>query len=305
MIRRRIVEEEQQTDRWLISYADFITLLFAFFVVMYSISSVNEGKYKVMSESLTAVFDSPERSTKPLQVGDINRLPNDISGNNTDPTGAEIDGNTEIDQWGGVTSDKDIDTLKTINNDLAVMLETIVDEGLIDIKMTEDWLEISMNSGLLFKPGSDQLARSAKTLISNIAQVLVNTKNEIRVRGYTDNIPITSTFRSNWALSSARAIAVMELLIQQGVNSFQLAAEGYGEFRPIADNNTRDGRAKNRRVVIAVSKQRVDKELVEALKAASLKQQKDEEPEIELVRQKDGSLLIRVQAKDKNSQGSE
>jgi chemotaxis protein MotB len=305
MIRRRIVEEEQQTDRWLVSYADFITLLFAFFVVMYSISSVNEGKYKVMSQALTAVFDSPERSTKPIQIGDINKLPTDVTGSDTDPSGAEIDGNTEIDRWGGVSSDKDIDTLKTINNDLAVMLETIVDEGLIDLKMTEDWLEISMNSGLIFKPGSDQLARSAKPLISNIAQVLVNSKNEIRVRGYTDNIPIKSTFRSNWALSSARAIAVMELLIQQGVNSYQLAAEGYGEFRPIADNNTRDGRAKNRRVVIAVSKQNVDKAFVDALKAASLnQQQKDEEPEIELIRQEDGSLLIRVKSKENKSQGS-
>jgi chemotaxis protein MotB len=305
MIRRRLVEEEQQTDRWLVSYADFITLLFAFFVVMYSISSVNEGKYKVMSEALTKVFDSPERSTKPIQVGVINRVDTDISGDDKDPTGAEIDGNTEIDQWGGVTSDQDIDTLKTISNDLAIMLESIVEEGLIDLKMTEDWLELSMNSGLIFKPGSDKLASSAKPLISNIAQVLVDSKNEIRVRGYTDNIPISSTFRSNWALSSARAIAVMELLIQQGVNSFQLAAEGYGEFRPIADNNTRDGRAKNRRVVIAVSKKNVDQKFVDALKSASLKQQKESEPEIELIRQEDGSLLIRIQAKEEKSQGNE
>ncbi len=310
MLRRKYEDDDLKTDRWLISYADFITLLLAFFVVMYSISSVNDGKYRVLSQAIMSAFQNPERSLQLIQQGNINRAEFPVEGDVLDPVGAELDGNTQFDLDGGVSEASEFQRLVALNQKLESNLDQLVANDLVNLKLTDDWLEISIKSGLLFKSGSDRLTESAVPLIESVSETLSGIPNELRVRGYTDNVPIDSEyFQDNWQLSSSRAIAVMNLMFANGISPYQTIAEGYGEFSPIADNNTREGRAKNRRVVIAVSKTGAltDDKVEELKKNEALTnieippvepepQESILETEIkfELTRMEDGSLRIRA-----------
>jgi len=329
MLKRRYLEDDEKTDRWLISYADFITLLLAFFVVMYSISSVNDEKYRMLSQAFMTAFEKPERSLQVIQQGDINRTDNMVQGDNLDPVGAELDGNTQFDLTGGDTEEAKEQRLALINQKLQSNLAELINNDLVNLNLKNDWLLITIKSGLLFRSGSNKLVDSAKPVIESVSQTLNDTQNEIRVRGYTDNVPIDSEyFESNWTLSSARAIAVMNLMFDNGISPYQVVAEGYGEFSPIADNNTKEGRAKNRRVVIAVSKNRgrvpivsftggeieqpvdegVNTELNNQETTNTVEQPVVKEPEVELeiTRLADGTLRIRAKEPEvKKEDGSQ
>lgn len=271
MARKKRVEEHVNHERWLVSYADFITLLFAFFVVMYSISSVNEGKYRVLSDTLEAVFTDPAKSKDPIQVGDLlrgegkqtpepraketplnvlelapiempilpppNAMPPELIDNHTPPPVDE-----EI-----------IRTIKDISKQLNNALSDLIANDDVIIKQGEDWLELEMKSNVLFYSGESRLETTAVPIIGKVANILSTSANPIQVEGFTDNNPInTPRFPSNWELSAARAASVVHLLDRYGLDPSRMSAIGYGEFQPVADNSTEEGRQKNRRVVLVV-----------------------------------------------------
>ncbi|WMS87694.1 flagellar motor protein MotD [Pleionea litopenaei] len=252
MLRKSQVEEEDEnTDRWLVSYADFITLLFAFFVVMYSISQINQGKYRILSQSLLSAFDSPEKSRLPIQEGDINRsktMPDQPLPITRNKEGGAKDEPIEE----NYLSSEEFDRIETALNQ---QLSELIKADLVSIKRTKNWLEIDLSSAILFESGSDRLTQSAQVVIEEIAKTLRNNKQIVSVRGHTDNIPIeTEQFRSNWALSAGRAVAVVRLLQRLAIPPQRLQALGFGEFQPLESNATAEGRAKNRRVTIAISR---------------------------------------------------
>lgn len=252
MIRRRRIEEDDQhnSERWLISYADFITLLFAFFVVMYSVSSVNEGKYKVLSETLTGVFNAPQRSFRPIELGDqpstaVPAAEDDV----IQPPVTEAPRNPSVDEEGRT------EALRAMADKLALEFDELIGQGVVTVESNEAWLELSLRNSLLFSSGDAEPHYDAFPVIETIASVLVNRDNAIRVEGFTDNQPIrTNAYPSNWELSAARAAAVVRMLIMEGVAAERLAAIGYGQHQPVAGNDTEEGRRRNRRVVLLVSR---------------------------------------------------
>jgi len=324
MLRRKRVEDPQHADRWLISYADFITLLFAFFVVMYSISQVNEGKYRILSESLVTAFDLPDKSLQPIQVGEINRTDVPYHDTENDKPGSVLPG----DQSSG-NSTADINELAQLNatakqtqqefkqleKSLDKGLQNLIDQGVVKIKASEDWIEIELPSGLLFRSGSDKLGASANLLIRDVSDIINKSSNLIRIRGFTDNVPVEGgRFSSNWDLSASRSVSVVQLLQSLGVDPNRLAIEGYGEYAPVSDNVSELGRSKNRRVVIAISRfirgkktplpknKNPDNAIQNDASSKSQNKSQNEEDQFELIRGADGRLIIR--GKDKPTSGN-
>lgn len=254
MARRKKHEEPENHERWLVSYADFITLLFAFFVVMYSISSVNEGKYRVLSDTLEAVFSDPVRSKNPIQLGEVSRGEGDLSAAPGEPE--EVDYKIELPEIPNrppPATEDDIRTINDLTQQLTGALEDMIESEDVTIKQGEDWLELEIKSRVLFQSGESRLERAAVPVIGKIADILQTSANPIQVEGFTDNNPISTTrFPSNWELSAARAASVVHLLDRYGIQPDRMSAIGYGEYKPIADNQTEQGRQKNRRVVLVV-----------------------------------------------------
>lgn len=221
-MRRRALDLEPKVnhERWLVSYSDFVTLLFAFFVVMYSVSQVNEEKYKKLSVTLNEAFS------------DSSAPKNESVKNNIEKTA----------------------TLSQLEKKLRDTMEGVPVIGEISLSANENWLELSLSSELLFESGSAQASDGAEEIFKRISQSLGSHENEIQIQGHTDNVPINNEyFTDNWALSSARAIAIVNYFSSQGVEPKRLSAVSLGEHRPIASNDTLEGRMKNRRVVIRVS----------------------------------------------------
>ena len=244
MARRRHQEEHENHERWLVSYADFITLLFAFFVVMYSISSINEGKYKVLSESLVGVFSEPERAIKPIPIGEEKPR-------TTEPDRSMIEDNPNS----STSSEDPSDPLQQIASSMRDAFGDLIASEQLTVRGNELWIEIELNSSLLFPSGDAVPNEMAFTLIEKVAKILAPYENPIHVEGFTDNLPIsTAQYPSNWELSTARAASIVRMLAMDGVNPGRLAAVGYGEFQPVADNATDEGRSRNRRVVLVISR---------------------------------------------------
>ncbi|MCW8878804.1 MAG: OmpA family protein [Kangiellaceae bacterium] len=301
-----VFDEEQEVGRWLISYADFITLLFAFFVVMYSISQVNEIKYKILSDSLIQAFDTPQKSLDPIQIGEVNRSLQPITGDDLE----QPDQDNENIESGNLDSENFATTeeFKALENGLRKSLGDLIDRELADINSDANWININLRSGLLFSSGSDELNTSADPLLEEVSNHLNTNSQIILVHGHTDNIPIdTERFPSNWELSSARGVAVVRKLQNLNVFPPRMSVEGHGEFQPIASNDTPEGRAKNRRVVISISRKQSIQPVETAEQPSSVSQltpgstttgsqtlqQKDEEPEFEIVKLPGGGILIR------------
>ena len=259
MARRRRHQEQEHHERWLVSYADFITLLFAFFVVMYSISSVNEGKYRVLSSTLTGAFVTPAQSMDPIQIGEQVRTQMPVSGEYAAPDARPDNPNphpiieTVQDETPPVTAPVTGKPLAAVEQELTESLSGFIDKDLVSVNRTERGIEVEMKSKMLFSSGSARLSRDALGVLKGVAQIIKPLPNQIRVEGHTDNVPIkTVTFPSNWELSAARAASVVHLFTRFDVNSSRMAAIGFGEFRPIATNEQEEGRQKNRRVAMVI-----------------------------------------------------
>ncbi len=221
---------KENGDRWLLSYADFITLLFAFFTVMYALSSMSEVKYKALSESLSTAF-SVERETK---AGDGEYL-----------RGSEGEGPI-------TTTFKKIfsEDFRTIQGGLS---ELESDEKL-KLNLEARGVVVSIMERNVFKSGSADILPESYALLDDLADTLVDMPNAVKIEGHTDNVPIsTKAFPSNWELSSKRALNILQYLVDEhGLDPGNISATGYAEFRPVASNDTPEERGKNRRVDIVI-----------------------------------------------------
>jgi len=232
--RKKKEEEHENLERWLISYADFITLLFAFFVIMYAMSSINVGKYRVLAESLNDAFKNSTADK-------------DQAGQGQDRS-SSLDKKT---QYFAINSMP----LEVLSEELKRAYKGFIDDGRIQVRDNQDWVEIVIQSSLLFYTGDASLNIEAQQLLIGLANFLSKISNPLTVEGYTDNVDITSRlYPSNWELSSARAAAVVRALIEGGVVPIRLAATGYAANFPVASNDDADGRAQNRRVILLVEK---------------------------------------------------
>jgi chemotaxis protein MotB len=259
ILRRRVdTEISLNHERWLISYSDFVTLLFALFVVLYSISQVNENKYKDLTEAMNKVFHEPKRSIKPIQVGEIARAIN-LANNSTNVLSHQISESYPLNIHGQAVI-APIAELPQLSDQFVDKFSSFIDDEIIQVNNNELWLEISLSNSILFPLGSAKANDSAQKVLFEIADILKPFNNPIQVEGYTDNLPVSSSqFPSNWELSSARATAIVKILVEGGVVPARLAAVGYGEHQPITENDTPEGREKNRRVVLMIAREKQDR----------------------------------------------
>lgn len=238
----------------MVSYADFITLLFAFFVVMYAISSVNEGKYRTLSESLGDAFSNKEQQVNqitPIQIGTLPTATQPIPLENP-ATAVDAEERRELSE----EILKERKQLSQVSDQLEQVLAPFINDKLVAVKKNDYWIELEMNSEMLFLSGEAELSKKAIPVLKKVAEVINPLPNMVNIEGHTDNIPIDNIkFRSNWDLSSARATSVVHEFVKEGINSPRLSAIGYGEFHPIGDNKLEAGRFKNRRVVLVLMSQ--------------------------------------------------
>lgn len=272
-------QESDNAERWLISYADFITLLFAFFVVMYSISTVNNGKYRVMADSIVEAFNDPNKSLQPVQLGIFDHKPR--SDQIMTPVALEQGGatgqmDTEEDAGSQAAGElktqgeaaeltlqahpgeqkpaiNEGDFIEEIARNINEKMKPQIEENAISVSQTDDFIEVEINNNILFPSGSARLNNAALPILRSLSDIFNTFNNAIQVEGFTDNEPIrTTAFPSNWELSAARAASVVHLFMKSGIRPDRMVAVGYGEHRPVAGNDTEQGRRMNRRVVIVI-----------------------------------------------------
>lgn len=258
MPRRRPTELHVNHERWLVSYADFITLLFAFFVVMYSISQVNESKYRVLSDTLMEAFE-PARAVQPIQVGQPSRSPSasaiDIRGDDRGDTEHPMMGES-----GGLAGEEGLGELGELAERISERFSDLIGDDLLEVYANEYWLQVELRDSILFESGSAELSGQARDIFAEMARLLAEYDNPIQVEGHTDNQPIRNLrYPSNWELSAARASAIVKLLSGAGVSAQRLSAVGYGEHQPSADNDTPQGRAQNRRVALMIAREAIQR----------------------------------------------
>lgn len=243
-------EPAENHERWLVSYADFITLLFAFFVVMYAISSVNEGKYRVLSHSLVSAFKSSSGASHLTSAASSEFSPVQL----TDSTLAD-----SIKPINDPRMKKQ-EKMRGMAKSILDALEPLVKDGQVRVTQSSLGITVEISASVLFSPGQANLAESSSVALKAVAQVIKGHEHEIHVEGHTDNIPIhTDNFPSNWELSSARASSVIRLFIEHGVEAGRLTAIGYGSNKPIETNETPEGRKRNRRVAVMILANEPDK----------------------------------------------
>ena len=260
MSRRRHKEEEHDNhERWLVSYGDFITLLFAFFVVMYALSSVNEGKYRVLSNSLSAAFHEVPSPTAGSQVDIRPGIPNIVPSRKISTQKPD-----ELTQW------KKERTRKAANEIMAA-LAPLVKSGLVNVTENGRGITIDINASVLFAPGDAHLSAAIVPELATVGRILSTGDFPLVVEGHTDNVPInTPQFPSNWELSGMRASSVVRLFVENGVDPSRLTATGYADQRPVDSNTSVEGRQRNRRVSITLESQVPDAGDISAKSPAAL-----------------------------------
>jgi chemotaxis protein MotB len=280
-------------EAWAIPYADLLTLLLAFFVVMYAISSVNEGKYRVLSDSLFAAFRGSPRTMEPVQVGE-KQVGSGADVKTTLVEQSMIEGQprsllTPVPVKTGLPSSPVKQTeeqkaqanlthtqmqaaraLQRVADEVEHAMDDLVKANLVVVRRNDFWIEVEIRTDILFPSAKAQLAPGAVPVIERLGATLAPFPNPIRVEGHTDNRPIkTVAFFSNWELSAARAGSVVRVLATRGVAPERLAVIGYGENRPSHPNDTEEGRNANRRVVIVILSTETGKTEIPSIPAAT------------------------------------
>ena len=246
MARRSRRQDEENHDRWLISYADFITLLFALFVVLYALSKVDEGKYKIFGSSLIFAFGAASLS-KPMS-------------DDTSKTGVKNDQEMLfkllVDRRNARLAEqlrKQNEVMQAMVKNLNEVMAPLVKSDMVSVTQTQRGVVLDINASALFDPGEATLQKNAARTLAAVAKVLESGTDAIEVEGHTDDIPIfTPQFPSNWELSAARASSVVRLFIDQGVVAERLRAVGLASYHPISTNDTPEGRTRNRRVSVII-----------------------------------------------------
>ena len=245
MARKARRQDEENHDRWLISYADFITLLFAMFVVLYAMSRVDEGKYKVLGNSLNFAFGSvslgipASPSQQPVALSEQELLLKSL----VDKRNARL----------AEQQRKQNEAMQAMVANLNQVMAPLVKNDQVSVTQTPRGVVVDINASALFEPGEAALQRNAARTLGAVAKVLEAGTQAIEVEGHTDDIPIfTPQFPSNWELSAARASSVVRLFIEQGVVAERLRAVGLASYHPLVSNDTADGRSRNRRVTVTI-----------------------------------------------------
>ena len=223
-------EDRENLDRWLVSYADFITLLFAFFVMLYAVTSMNKGKFRVLSNALEETLNHQKPVSAPAF-----QIPKDMM---------PMPGKAAPQVRGAL-----FHTIETL-------VERSSQRGDMKVIPTPQGTILRIQSRFLFRSGHASLRQRAMRVLRKIAHVLSKTPRRVHIRGYTDNMPIrTDRYPNNWALSGMRAVNVLVALVRMGgVRPEEGEAVGFGKTRPIASNLTQEGREANRRVEIFIAK---------------------------------------------------
>jgi len=256
MSRRKKHEEHVSHERWLVSYADFITLLFAFFVVLYSSSQVDKRKMGKLALSIQVAFQEMgvfETSNTMIPLNDSESIPfSQIQVvENTERTS---DMTRFVQPMKGKLSPSISQPMKDIEAQLQKALAPEIRQHVVELKARKEGLIVSLREIGFYLSGSATLRPSSKDAIDRLAAVLKARTESMRIEGHTDNVPIhNGRFQSNWELSTARASDLIKALVENyGFESRRLSAAGYAEYRPVAPNTTVDGRARNRRVDIVI-----------------------------------------------------
>ena len=264
MRKKKHHEDHVNHEAWAIPYADLMTLLLAFFVVMYAVSVVNEGKYRVMSESIIEAFNGsshviaamPKTRAQPHNVDPAVASPAGQPGAATTPVTVPIPRrpspmravDLRIEQQHNAQRN-----LELIRDQVQRALQPLIDKQMVVVRKTTSWLEIELRTDILFSSGVAKISEPADKVLGEIAGILKPFPNPVRIEGYTDDRPInTALYPSNWELSAARAASVARLFSEQGLDPQRLGIVGWSEYRPSADNTTEDGRNQNRRVLVVV-----------------------------------------------------
>jgi chemotaxis protein MotB len=268
MARKKKHEEHVNHERWLVSYADFITLLFAFFVVMFAASNADEQKAGQVAQAVQVAFSELAIFTPGGKVFSL-----------SDGTGVSdqvgVVGNASGAFSGthliSMMSDHG-DSIQEVEHQLEAALVSEIEDGAVRLSMDERGLTISLAEAGFFGPGSAEIDEGGIPVLDDIILKIMELPYDMRIEGHTDDVPIsTERFPSNWELSTARATTVLRYMISNGkVPPSRLSAIGYGEYRPVADNETPEGRGMNRRVDIVVMNTAMDMLEPKALAERSL-----------------------------------
>ncbi|MGI6119609.1 MAG: OmpA family protein [Desulfosporosinus sp.] len=269
-IKRENETEKDNSERWMLTYLDLITLLMIFFVVLYSISKVDAEKFHAIAESLNKAFGgTPIKIELASNPDGPSLLQTGTPASYTTVSGKGKDSNNTINidptesRTNNDTGTGNVDAEKMSLNEIKFKLDKFAADNNIKTKLTtsieERGLVVSVQETLLFESGSAEITARAREILEIISTVLVTVPNQIKVEGHTDNLPInTAKFPSNWELSVIRATNVVNILQKEGISPNRLSATGYGEFRPISSNSTDVGRSKNRRIDLLILRSKYD-----------------------------------------------
>ena len=244
MARKAHHAEHANHERWLVSYADFITLLFAFFVVMFATSQTDKARAQQVSDSVKTA----------LEKGGVAAALHEILGGTVDDLGK---GNAMMKGPGGSQPAADRLVLAELIPSMKFLtkaLESEIKDGKVELRLEPRGLVVSLRQATFFPSGEDSIEPNTYPAVEKIADTIRKLPNSVRLEGHTDSVPIhTARFRSNWELSAARGIAMLELLSTKfGIPRDHLAIAGYADTAPKDDNGTEEGRAHNRRVDIVI-----------------------------------------------------
>ncbi|MCB1625228.1 MAG: flagellar motor protein MotD [Pseudomonadales bacterium] len=271
--RRKRHAEHENHEAWAIPYGDLVTLLLAFFVVMYAMSTVNESKYRVVSDSLSVAFRGEPSITEPLELRAAptpSQPDNPVGANpanstlalplgSKQPTGLRHPGR----ETDSINGDRDLVRLAAahareaeltrVAEAVSKSMRDLISTGIVAVKQNDQYVEVAIRTDILFASGSAELSPRAIAPLQALGATLAPLPNPVRVEGHTDDQPInTIAFPSNWELSAARAASVVRLIRSTGVAAPRLAVVGLGEFRPLKPNTTPEGRNANRRVAFVI-----------------------------------------------------
>jgi len=292
MARKKKHEEHVNAEAWAIPYGDLVTLLFALFTVMYAMSSVNEGKFRVLSDSMIAAFRGAPRSVRPINIGDKEtgkggdkpligvtptvllkmkgqtpEKPHDGTAAQAAPPASGKDGKDgKLGEDGKDGADQGgAGVLVRMQHAVEDAMRGLIDAQKVTVKREHLWLEVEINTDILFPSGSGEFSPEAQPVLDKLADVLKPFPNPIRVEGHTDDRPIrTAAFPSNWELSAARAASVVHQFMKEGIDPMRLEIVGFGEYHPIQPNDSVAGRNANRRVSILILEETTPNDAVTA-----------------------------------------
>lgn len=271
MAKKRKHEDHLNHEAWAIPYGDLVTLLLALFVVMYSMSAINEGKFRVASASLREAFSGSPTSPSPIQLGPTPGAPGDpkpkvVPGTTirpsfrgsgislrkvlADPEAQRVEQDAAMAE---LASKREHRQLAQMADEVHTAMGELIAQKLVVVRRYDQWLEVEIQTDLLYASGSAQLGSAAGEVLDRLAEVLRDFDNHLRIEGHTDNVPIaTREFPSNWELSSARAASVVHRFMAHGVDPRRMAVLGLAEYVPAVENTDAASRNRNRRVVIVV-----------------------------------------------------